>query len=316
MNGCLVKTLFNLLVLSIVAIVSLTALSEENDNKLCESNSCLLSTVGKYEYCSLAPHNFRGNDLFRSQSFLTISSEGKEVTLETAIGVYALKSTKGVEHKKYPEDEFSLAKELRQTRLISPHGFNANYLFQGPILTDPKKQQVHLSDMKLFLDHGYALQLSVSNGGEVFPGMKDDVINYTPCTSLVQGTDEFHFTFEDESKLKLTVRVADGASGHGYYVGFLLSAIGEYQGFMVNISDAQNLSMLGSTRSWSEVTIPTMVVKWPEHKGTCGIIFDKTKWYAEDSVSGYHAYSRDCNGDRGGELALTSATYSRRYKLP
>lgn len=133
-----------------MVVVSGDALAKEAGNRLCKSKSCVLSVVGNYQYCSLAPHNFQGNDLFRSKSLLSISSGGKGVLIETVNGVHLLEQTKSVELKRYPEDEFSLAKELRQVRLTSPQGFSANYVFQGPILADPKKQHVQLSDMKLF----------------------------------------------------------------------------------------------------------------------------------------------------------------------
>jgi len=312
-----VKKLYKILTLALLITVSLLVVSKEDiDNELCESNSCLLGAVGEYKYCSLAPHNFEKNGLFRSQSVITISTLNKQLMIESQNGVHFLETPKTVELESYPKDEFSQAKELRKSKFTSPNGFSANYLFQGPKITDTPKKQLLLNDMKLFLDNGYALQLEVNNGGEIFPEVKDDVIYYTPCNSLTQGTDEFHFKFKDQSELKLNVRTADGADGHGYFVGNLLSAVGKYQGQVINIHDLFNLAMLGSTRSWSEVTIPTMVVKWNEHKGGCGIIFDKTQWYAEDSVAGYHAYSLNCDGERGVKLLLQSAKYNRRYQLP
>ena len=128
--------------------------------------------------------------------------------------------------------------------------------------------------------------------------------------------DDFVFDFSDGSRLTLTVRTISGTYGVGYYMGRLVAARGTVAGTPVDVSDPVRLAFFGSTRSWSEMAIPTLVVRTSDRGESCGLVLDSSQWDTAAAIGGYVAHHLTCDERRGAELPLREVSWPERYQLP
>lgn len=282
-------------------------------------------------YCSIDPFALSRGSIFASKSYLRIRSgiyklTSKESILELSLriqtrrGSAELKPTTQIRYSIRPEEDDGQGDAAKHLEITAPYTGERLELRRlllrttrksgGPfLLGDPRDVQQFFGSDKLLL-------IEVAGESPLFPGLRDKTISYAPCGMNELSDEPFLFEFDDGSYLQLTVRFISGSYQIGYYVGRLVSASGHFGDMEINTTDFYRLTFIGSTRSWAEPAIPTLIVNFADIGNTCGVIFDSTQWDTEKAVHGYVAYTMTCDENKGKPLLLKSATYPQRFVFP
>lgn len=293
----------------------------------CDANRCLL-VDGETTYCSFDPFSLTEGAIFGDKSRLTlkagsysVSGEGLadlSLLLELREGHVDIEGGGAVNFEVIAETRNSANELLELERLEMTR---SNFADGSPL----KKIFIRTSSWP------YS-QFRTGDAEDVFWFFKTwrvitadlrhtkasplSTVQYGPCEMRGSNDDLFSFAFSDGSALDLTVRTASGVQGIGYYMGRLISAQGDLYGQAVDESDYFNLAFLGSTRSWSENMLPTLVVHTGQIGNRCGIILDSMESGHPNATDGYIAYELTCDEKVGLELELESVAYPETYTIP
>ena len=296
----------------------------------CKNSNCLVVAEDSV-YCSIDPYVLSRGSIFASKSYLRIRSGIYRLTnkeymsdlalrIQTRSGSAKLKPAATSRYSIRPVEEGDQGGMTERLEITAPYSGEQLVLERfllrttrksgGPFLLDDPR------DVRQFFGSDKHLLIRVAGESPLFPGLRDKTISYAPCVMNNLPDKPFLFEFADGSYLQLTVRFISGSYQIGYYVGRLLSASGNFGGMEINTNDFYRLAFIGSTRSWAEPAIPTLIVNFADKGKTCGVIFDSTQWDTEKAVNGYVAYTMTCDESRGEPLLLKHATYPQDFVFP
>lgn len=306
--------------------------SVQAENRRCAKNDCLVIEDSAV-YCSIDPYVLKGGSAFASKSRLQLRSgtyplkdrkslSGLSIRIHTRMGHANLEPVKGgrVSINRMDPDEENGGEVIELLEVNTPYSGNAlsldRFFLRTPrqphdsfILGDPKS-------IRNFFEADRYLYVQVARESPLFPGLSDNTIAFAPCEMRDLPDEYFVFTFTDGSTIRLVVRVINGSNQLGYYIGRLLSASGSYADMGFDVRDHYRLAFIGSTRSWAELAIPTLVLQFADRGKVCGVIFDATQWDTSRAVNGYIAYEMTCDERMGVPIGLQSVVYPKRYVLP
>ncbi len=286
------------------------------------------------KYCSIDPYVLQNGAVFSTKSRLTIAPGNYLITgdnpladliisIETPKDVIKLvpKSPPLLLIRRSDIDDALGQPERDRIEIKGPYSSGVLELDKFFLRVSRSKDGLfHLGDPKditAFYQNNKNILIGLSqHPSAFFPGLMGKTLFFAPCGMEGVEVELFQFDFIDGSSIRLSVGVINGSNELGYYIGRLLSAKGVIHGKEINIQNPNHLAFMGSTRSWSEIAIPTFAVRTGQNKEGCGYVFDASEWDTPEAVDGYRVYKMNCDETIGVEVELKSVAFPDFFVMP